>query len=58
MGNYPKGEMFGAIGAGIAGLSASLYVAKLGMEIHILKKGSTLTLMESGSSLLPMLFTL
>ena len=38
MGNYSKGEMFGAIGAGIAGLSASLYVAKLGMEIHIFEK--------------------
>ena len=38
MGNYPKGEMFGAIGAGIAGLSASLYIAKLGMETHIFEK--------------------
>ena len=38
MGNYSKGEMFGAIGAGIAGLSASLYIAKLGMETHIFEK--------------------
>ena len=38
MGNYSEGEMFGAIGAGIAGLSASLYIAKLGMETHIFEK--------------------
>ena len=30
--------MFGAIGAGIAGLSASLYIAKLGIKTHIFEK--------------------
>ena len=38
MGNYSKREMFGAIGAGIAGLSASLYIAKLGIKTHIFEK--------------------
>ena len=38
MGNYSKREMFGAIGAGIAGLSASLYIAKFGIETHIFEK--------------------
>ena len=38
MSNYSNGEMFGVIGAGIAGLSASLYIAKLGMETHIFEK--------------------
>ena len=40
MGNYSKREMFGAIGAGIAGLSASLHIAKLGIETHIFEKRS------------------
>ena len=38
MDNYSEREKFGAIGAGIAGLSASLYVAKLGIKTHIFEK--------------------
>ena len=38
MDNYSVRENFGAIGAGIAGLSASLYIAKLGIETHIFEK--------------------
>ena len=38
MGNYSKREMFGVIGAGIAGLSGSLYIAKLGIKTHIFEK--------------------
>ena len=38
MDNCSEREIFGAIGAGIAGLSASLYIAKLGMKTHIFEK--------------------
>ena len=40
MGNHSKREMLGAVGAGIAGLSASLYIAKLGIKTHIFEKRS------------------
>ena len=36
--NYSEKKFFGAIGAGIAGLSSSLYLAKLGIETHIFEK--------------------
>ena len=38
MDNYSEKENFGVVGAGIAGLSASLYVAKLGIKTHIFEK--------------------
>ena len=38
MDNFSKREIFGTIGAGIAGLSASLYIARLGIETHIFEK--------------------
>ena len=38
MDNYSERDSFGAIGAGIAGLSASLYIAKLGIKTHIFEK--------------------
>ena len=38
MNNYSEKKIFGAIGAGIAGLSASLYLAKLGIETHLFEK--------------------
>ena len=38
MDKYSERNIFGAVGAGIAGLSASLYLAKLGIETHIFEK--------------------
>ena len=38
MDNHSEREIFGTIGAGIAGLSASLYIAKLGIRTHIFEK--------------------
>ena len=53
MGNYSKREMFGAIGAGIAGLSASLYIAKLGIKTHIFEKRSDTEVDGVGIQLTP-----
>ena len=53
MGNYSKRETFGVIGAGIAGLSASLYIAKLGIKTHIFEKRSDTEVDGVGIQLTP-----